>query len=82
MSSFISTIVSNRLGVSQAGQPTFFKEPCPAIMAVTLIGTNDGNSRLVTVFTELYPTVLGVLITQSKIQVETGCDAALKCIVI
>ncbi|KAF4103028.1 hypothetical protein G5714_015911 [Onychostoma macrolepis] len=29
-----------------AGQPTFFKEPCPAIMAVTLIGTSDGNSRL------------------------------------
>ncbi|XP_073782353.1 uncharacterized protein isoform X4 [Danio rerio] len=32
---------------SHSGQPSFFKEPYFAIMAVTLIGTDDGSSRLV-----------------------------------
>ncbi|XP_073782369.1 uncharacterized protein isoform X8 [Danio rerio] len=31
---------------SHSGQPSFFKEPYFAIMAVTLIGTDDGSSRL------------------------------------
>uniref|UniRef100_A0A3P8R5Y9 P/Homo B domain-containing protein n=2 Tax=Astatotilapia calliptera TaxID=8154 RepID=A0A3P8R5Y9_ASTCA len=48
---YVNSIYNIAIGaVTQTGKPTFFGEPCPGVMAVTLTGTSVGSSLpLVTV---------------------------------